>query len=198
MPARRAQGRWICRFPQIARLKDLDSPGRVGTGQVGTGRAWTGTGLARAGTCLDGTGALVGLVGLGRVLADGEDGADVVVVVEEVAVVRAEEYAQMMAAGMSEDVFQRQVEELAESLGWKVYHTHDSRRSHRGWPDLVLGRRGRVLFRELKTMKASKFTEAQKAFILKQGEAWRRRAGKRIRNRPTLLSRSISVPRSRA
>ncbi len=56
----------------------------------------------------------------------------------------------------------------------------------------------RRLREELPTMKASKFTEAQKAFILKQGEAWRRQAGKRIRNRPTLLSRSISVPRSRA
>ena len=163
MPARRASA-LICRFPQIARLKDLDSPGRVGTGQVGSGRAWTGTGLARAGTCLDGAGALVGLVGLGRALADGEDGADVVVVVEEVTVVRAEEYAQMMADGMSEDVFQKQVEQLAESLGWKVYHTHDSRRSHRGWPDLVLGRRGRVLFRELKTMKG-RTTPDQKAWL---------------------------------
>ena len=163
MPARRAQGRWICRFPQIVRLKDLDSPGRVGTGQVGSGRAWTGMGRARAGTCLDGTGALVGLVGLGRALADEGDGADVVAV-GEVGPVRAEEYAQMMAAGMPEDNFQRQVERLAKSLGWKVYHTHDSRRSHRGWPDLVLGRRGRVLFRELKTMKG-RTTPDQKEWL---------------------------------
>lgn len=99
-----------------------------------------------------------------RARAGDVDVADVVVVVEEVAVVRGEEYAQMMAAGMSEDVFQRQVEKLAESLGWKVYHTHDSRRSHRGWPDLVLGRRGRVLFRELKTMKG-RTTPDQKEWL---------------------------------
>lgn len=154
----------ICRSRQIARLKDLDSPGRDGTGQVGKGLVWTCPGRAGLGTGLDGTGARVGLVGLGRALADEEDGADVVAVVEEVTVVRAEEYAQMMAAGMSEDAFQRQVERLAESLGWKVYHTHDSRRSHRGWPDLVLGRRGRVLFRELKTMKG-RTTPDQKQWL---------------------------------
>lgn len=164
MPARRASGRWICRFPQIARLKDLDSPGRVGTGQVGTGRAWTGTGLARAGTCLDGTGALVGLVGLGRALADGEDGADVVVVVEEVTVVRAEEYAQMMAAGMKERDLQALVVRLARSLGWLAYHTFDSRRSEPGFPDLVLVREDRVLFRELKTEKG-RATPAQKTWL---------------------------------
>ena len=70
----------------------------------------------------------------------------------------------MMAAGMPEDAFQRQVEKLAESLGWKVYHTHDSRRSHPGWPDLVLGRHDRVLFRELKTMKG-RTTPDQKEWL---------------------------------
>lgn len=164
MPARRVPARWICRFPQIARLKDLDSPGRVGTGQVGTGRAWTGTGRARAGTCLDGTGALVGLVGLGRALADEEDGADVVAVVEEVTVVRAEEYAQMMAAGMKERDLQALVVRLARSLGWLAYHTFDSRRSEPGFPDLVLVREDRVLFRELKTEKG-RATPAQKTWL---------------------------------
>lgn len=164
MPARRASGRQICRSPQIARLTDLDSPGRDGTGQVGTGRAWTGTGRARAGTCLDGAGALVGLVGLGRALADGEDGADVVVVVEEVTVVRAEEYAQMMAAGMKERDLQALVVRLARSLGWLAYHTFDSRRSEPGFPDLVLVREDRVLFRELKTEKG-RATPAQKTWL---------------------------------
>ncbi|MEW1964651.1 VRR-NUC domain-containing protein [Micrococcus sp. NPDC078436] len=66
---------------------------------------------------------------------------------------RQEEYVRMMAAAMSERDLQDAVVRMAESLGWKVYHTYDSRRSGPGWPDLVLGRDGRVLFRELKTMK---------------------------------------------
>lgn len=38
---------------------------------------------------------------------------------------------------------------MATALGWTWYHTHDSRRSPAGFPDLVLVR-DRVLFRELK------------------------------------------------
>ena len=38
---------------------------------------------------------------------------------------------------------------LAETLGWRVYHTFDSRRSAEGFPDLVLVR-DRVVFAELK------------------------------------------------
>ena len=37
--------------------------------------------------------------------------------------------------------FQAQVVKLALLLGWKVYHTHDSRRSREGFPDLILIRR---------------------------------------------------------
>ena len=40
---------------------------------------------------------------------------------------------------------------VAALLGWRTYHTHDSRRSEAGFPDLVLVRAGRLLFRELKT-----------------------------------------------
>jgi hypothetical protein len=53
---------------------------------------------------------------------------------------------------LSEAQFQRQVIQLAALLGYRVYHTHDSRRSAAGFPDLVLvhPKRGTV-FAELKT-----------------------------------------------
>lgn len=51
---------------------------------------------------------------------------------------------------LSEREWQRQVVQLAQQLGWhKTYHTYDSRRSHSGFPDLVLVR-DRVIFAELK------------------------------------------------
>jgi len=56
--------------------------------------------------------------------------------------------------GMLEREFQAVVVEVAQLHGFELaYHTHDSRRSAPGFPDLVLvsSRHGRVLFRELKT-----------------------------------------------
>lgn len=38
----------------------------------------------------------------------------------------------------------------AEQLGWTSYHTHDSRRSAKGFPDAVLVRRERLVFAEFK------------------------------------------------
>jgi hypothetical protein len=52
---------------------------------------------------------------------------------------------------MSEKDLQRAVLELAALLGWRAYHTHDSRRSHRGFPDLTLVRGDRLVFAELKS-----------------------------------------------
>lgn len=52
---------------------------------------------------------------------------------------------------LAEAAFQRQVEQLAAFYGWRTYHTHDSRRSAAGFPDLVLVRGPELLFAELKT-----------------------------------------------
>lgn len=51
---------------------------------------------------------------------------------------------------LSERQWQQQVIDLATLYRWTWYHTHDSRRSNPGFPDLVLVR-DRVLFAELKT-----------------------------------------------
>lgn len=54
-------------------------------------------------------------------------------------------------SGISEEVFQGQVIDLCRTMGLLCYHTHDSRRSAKGFPDLVIvGPRG-VLFAELKS-----------------------------------------------
>lgn len=51
---------------------------------------------------------------------------------------------------MREKEWQEQVIELAGYYRWLVYHTYDSRRSAKGFPDLVLVRE-HVIFAELKT-----------------------------------------------
>jgi hypothetical protein len=54
---------------------------------------------------------------------------------------------------MSERQLQSAVVELAEWLGWKHYHTFDSRRSNPGFPDLTLVKDNTLLFVELKSAK---------------------------------------------
>lgn len=55
---------------------------------------------------------------------------------------------------LTERQFQGTVEDMARMLGWRIYHTHDSRRSQPGFPDLVLVHpKHGVLWRELKTVK---------------------------------------------
>lgn len=67
-------------------------------------------------------------------------------------------------AELTEKEWQAQVLELAARLGWrKAYHTYDSRRSHSGFPDLVLVR-DRVVFAELKREKG-KLSDAQEQWI---------------------------------
>lgn len=61
--------------------------------------------------------------------------------------------APIVLADLTEKEWQRQVVELAAQLGWKkTYHVYDSRRSHSGFPDLVLVR-DRIVFAELKREK---------------------------------------------
>lgn len=64
--------------------------------------------------------------------------------------------------------FQRAVTELAELYGWLVYHTHDSRRSAPGFPDLALAKGGRVILAELK---------AERGRLSATQERWVREAG---------------------
>ena len=59
----------------------------------------------------------------------------------------------VLDAAMSEAAFQQTVIDAARLTGWLVYHTHDSRHSPAGFPDLVLVRGGRLMFWELKAMR---------------------------------------------
>lgn len=59
---------------------------------------------------------------------------------------------------ISEKAFQQQIIDLARMCGWLAYHTHDSRRSAPGFPDLVLAKPGNqhegyypIVFLEVKT-----------------------------------------------
>lgn len=54
---------------------------------------------------------------------------------------------------MTEATLLTAVRKIARLTGWLTYHTHDSRRSEPGFPDLVLlhTRRHRLIFAELKT-----------------------------------------------
>lgn len=63
------------------------------------------------------------------------------------------EYHRMQAKLMTEAQLQAAIIAAAQRRDWLVYHTHDSRRSQPGFPDLVLvhAQQGRILYRELKT-----------------------------------------------
>ena len=68
-------------------------------------------------------------------------------------VVASEEYGRLVAQSLSERQWQDLVIGAAKALGWIVYHTHDSRRSEPGFPDLILIRGNVLVAVELKTMK---------------------------------------------
>jgi hypothetical protein len=55
---------------------------------------------------------------------------------------------------ISEDALWEQLRSLAAMYGWRIYHTHDSRRSEPGFPDVVAVHRDRgFLVAELKSEK---------------------------------------------
>lgn len=54
---------------------------------------------------------------------------------------------------LTEEAYMQNIIDAARKLGYLVYHTHDSRRSAAGFPDLCLARRARVLFIEVKSEK---------------------------------------------
>lgn len=65
---------------------------------------------------------------------------------------------------MTEKDWQQAVQNLAIHYGWRHYHTHDSRRSNPGFPDLVLVRGTRLVFAELKT-DAGRVSEVQWSWL---------------------------------
>lgn len=68
-------------------------------------------------------------------------------------------------AALREQQFMEAIQQMAGYLGWKTYHTHDSRRSEPGFPDLVLVKINQpVKFREVKTEKG-RLTKEQDAWI---------------------------------
>lgn len=59
----------------------------------------------------------------------------------------------MKTRTQTEASFQAQVVQLATLNGWHVYHTHDSRRSAAGYPDIHAWGHGRSFLAELKSEK---------------------------------------------
>lgn len=62
-----------------------------------------------------------------------------------------DELRRVLDQEQTEARFQAEIERMAKAAGWLHYHTHDSRRSQAGYPDLTLVRGRKLLFRELKT-----------------------------------------------
>lgn len=65
---------------------------------------------------------------------------------------------------MTEAELLRAVRDLAQGLGWITYHTLRSKGSEGGFPDLVLVRGDRVVYRELKSA-TGKLTAEQEVWL---------------------------------
>ncbi len=70
-------------------------------------------------------------------------------------------FPDILVKTMREQEFQVFVVTLAKQLGWYVYHTHDSRGSEAGFPDLTLVRGTQLVFAELKR-ESGRVTPAQR------------------------------------
>ena len=70
----------------------------------------------------------------------------------------------MSKSTQTEAQFQEAVMHMARLRKWLVYHTHDSRRSAPGFPDLTMVRGGRIVFAELKVAKSNP-TDSQKLWL---------------------------------
>jgi len=64
----------------------------------------------------------------------------------------------------SEKAFERQIKELAHVFHWKYYHTWTSIHSPRGFLDVVMTRRERLIFAELKSDRG-KLTAFQEQWV---------------------------------
>ena len=73
-----------------------------------------------------------------------------------------------MELRQTEKQFQTTVMQLARLTGWNFYHTHDSRHSAKGFPDLCLVRGPRCIMAELKT-DTGKLTADQEAWLIALG-----------------------------
>ncbi len=75
---------------------------------------------------------------------------------------------------MTEKDLEAAVEAAARMTGWLVYHTYDSRRSEPGFPDLVLVKGAKVLWRECKTTRGKVTPEQQRwaLALIAAGQDW--------------------------
>lgn len=73
--------------------------------------------------------------------------------VERKAIVVAGIQDPTVLAGVTEKQLQSAVVEAMGYMGWLTYHTHDSRRSNPGFPDIVAVKGSRLIFLELKSEK---------------------------------------------
>lgn len=75
---------------------------------------------------------------------------------------------------MTERMFQASVIQLCQLFGLAYYHTYDSRRSAKGWPDLAIcGKRG-FIARELKAERGTVTPDQEKwgTLLREAGVSW--------------------------
>lgn len=71
---------------------------------------------------------------------------------------------EVLAKKMLEADLQRNVEQALDTFGYRRYHTHDSRRSQEGFPDIVAIRDKLITVAELKSQKGE-LSRAQREWL---------------------------------